>query len=220
MNRAKRLLATTACLLATASVAGFGATSAFANWQIEGVTISESVEVEAESDGEEFGFLIPALNIQLVFKKLTYDKVSLVKSSATTSELFLLTEGSVYRISPKELIKNCTPGGLTFDTKGNLFLHNGKTYKRIEGLSGQPMTLTTYSPFCPLPEEVEVVGSIVLEDASGSFSNEAVSHLVRQAPESLFPGQLFFGENKMSFDGRWIEKLKGKEAGKKWSGTI
>lgn len=220
MNRAKRLLAISACLMAAACVAGFGAANALAegNWLIEGKAISEAVEVEAENDGEEFGFLVPSLNFSLVFKKITYKKVSLLKGGET-SEVFTFTEGSAYTMSPKKLLKNCTPGDLTFDAKGTLFLHNGKTYERFENLPGQALTLTTYSELCPVPEEVEVTGSIVLEDATGSFSGEAVTHLVRPAPEALLPSKLKFGENPMSFDGQWIIKLKGKEAGKKWSGV-
>jgi hypothetical protein len=219
MNRAKRLLAVPACLLAVACVAGLSASPALADWQIEGKAISESVEVEAENDGEEFGFLVPKLNFQLVFKKITYDKVSLNKGG-TTSEVFLFTEGTAYTISPKTLWKACEPGDLTFVAKGSLFLHNGKTYERFENLTGQPLTVTTYSEECPIGEKIIVVGSVVLESVGSSFETEAVSHLVRQAPESLFPGKLNFGASPMNFIGSWIVKLKGKEAGKKWSGVI
>jgi hypothetical protein len=220
MTRAKRLLAIPLCLLAALAVGGFGATSAFAegNWLIEGTPISESVPFEGENDGTEFAFLLPGLNFQLVFKKITYDEASLLKGGES-SEVFLFTEGAVYTISPKVLQKNCTPGDLTFDVKGKLFLHNNKTYERLEALPGKPLTITTYPPTCILGEENQVTGTLVLEDSTGSFSSLATSHLVRQAPAALFPNQMKFGENNMNLDGSWTLKLKGKEGGKAWSGV-
>jgi hypothetical protein len=218
MNQARHLLALSACLLAALCAAGFSSTPAFANWMVEGKTVVEPIEVEAENDGEEFGFAVPSLNFQLVFKNIVYDKVSLLEGGKT-AESFLFTEGAAYMISPKILLKNCTPGNLAFDAQGSLLLHNGNTYLRFENLPEQPLTITSYAEGCPIGN-VKVVGSVVLEDSSGSFSNEAVSHLVKTAPTSLFPSKLSFGTREMSFLGNWKVKLKGKEAGKKWGGTI
>jgi|SRR6478672_11859056 len=220
MNRVQRILAAVTCLLAVAVAASIGATAALAegNWFIEKTALSESVEIEAENDSEVLAFLVPSLNLQLVFKKITYDKVSLLKGGET-SEVFLFTEGDVYTISPKVLQKQCKPGDLTFDAKGKIFLHGGKTYERLEALSGQPLTVTTYPETCTLTESNPVTGTLVLEDAVSGFGTEAVSHLVRQASAALFPGQMKFGSNEMNLDGSWILKLKGKESGKKWSGV-
>jgi hypothetical protein len=80
------------------------------------------------------------------------------------------------------------------------------------------LTITTYSKECVLGAENPVKGTMVLEDPNG-FETEAVKHLVQQAPDSLFPGlTMTFGKNAMHMDGSWWMTLKGKNAGKKWSG--
>ncbi len=221
MNRAKRLLAISTCLLAAVCIAGFSATSALAegNWFVEGKAISESVEIEAEGDGGEFAFLVPGLNFQLVFKTITYDKGTLLKGGES-SDVILFTNGITYTISPKKELPTCKPGDLIFEVKGSLFLHGGKTYERlVPAKEGGPLTITTYSEGCAITEENKVTGNLVLEDSSGSLGKEAISHLVRQAPAALFPEQMKFGTNAMNLDGSWVLKLKGKEGGKPWSGV-
>lgn len=221
MNRAKRPLAILACLLVAACVAGLSAASAFAegNWLIEGKAISETAEVEGGAE-TELAFLVPGLNFQLVFKKIVYDKGTLLKGGES-SDVILFTEGTTYTMSPKkEEIPSCTPGNLVFEVKGSLFLHNGKTYERlVAAKEGAPLTITTYSKGCPITEENVVTGKLILEDVTGSLGAEATTHLVLQAPSALFPEQMKFGTNAMNLDGSWVLKLKGKEAGKKWSGV-
>jgi hypothetical protein len=219
MNRAKRPLAVTVCLLAAMCAMGLSATSAFADWLIEGKTISETVEVEGEAE-TELAFLVPSLNFQLVFKTITYDKGALLKGGET-SDVILFTKGTTYTMTPKTELPKCLPGDLKFEVKGSLLLHNGKVYERlVPAKEGAPLTTTTYAEGCAITEKNTVTGNLVLEDAAGSFGTEAVTHLVRQASAALFPEQMKFGTNAMNLDGSWVLKLKGKEAGKKWSGTI
>jgi hypothetical protein len=224
MNRAKkRSLAVTACLLVATCIAGLSATNAFAegNWLVEGKEPPTTIEVEASNDSEVFAFLVPKLNFQLVFNKITYDKGALLKGGES-SETILFTEGTAYLISPKTLLKNCTPGDLKFELKGSLFLHGGKTYERlVAAKEGDPLTVTTYGEECALGATNDVTGTLLWEDPSGGFGTEATSHLIRQASAELFPTlQMKFGVNAMNLDGSALLKLKGKEAGKKWSGTI
>jgi hypothetical protein len=222
MTYAKRLLsAFSLCLLSAVALMAFTAAPALAegNWRVAGTPISETVQMEGEIDSETLGFLVPSLNFQLVFNKITYDTGSLL-TGGESSVVFLLTEGAAYTMSPKKELPNCKPGDLTFKLKGSLFLHNGKTYEYlVPAEKGAPLTVTTYSEGCSVGEEVEVRGSIVLESVGGSFEEEAVKHLVRQAPSELFPGKTpTFGVQPMSLSGSWWTMLKGKWGGLKWSG--
>lgn len=219
MKRAKRgSLALSSCLLA-AFCLGLGAASAQAegNYSIEGKKVFETVEVTAEKDTSPYSFLLPKLNMALVFEDVSFDKSSfLVKGESSYRILF--TKGQLYTISPWKPIGGCTVSPLDFKAKGALFLHNSKTYERLTPAEGTTLTVAKYSEECPVGEENPVTGTLVLEDANQEFGTEAVSHLVQQAPAALFPElKMEFGSNEMTLDGSWRVKLAGKESGKKWS---
>lgn len=220
MNGARRLLAIlSSCLLAALGMAALGAVSAQAegNYFVEGKKVFEAVEVTAEKDTGPYSFLLPKLNMALVFEDVSFDKSSLLANGESSYQI-LFTKGQLYTISPLKVIGACTISPLNFKAKGSLFLHEGKTYEHLVPAEGTTLTVAKYSEECPVGEENPVTGSMVLEDASGEFGTENVSHLVRQAPDGLFPElKMQFGSNSMTLDGSWRVKLTGKESGKKWS---
>jgi hypothetical protein len=221
MNYARRLLAMfLPCLLATFSLAALGAAPAQAagNWLLEGKSIEETMEVQGENDSSVYAFLVPSLNIELVFESFSIDNGVLSPGGEGTAEL-LFTKGKLYTTSPTlQLVKNCIVGDLNFKVKINLFLHSGATYALVTPAEGTTLTITTYKE-CPLSPKNVVTGSMVLEDPS-SFEQGLVKHLVQQAPAALFPGDtMLFGVNSMSLDGSWWMSLKGKNEGLKWSGV-
>jgi len=223
MNYAKRVSAVfLPCLLATFCIAALGATSAQAegNWLLEGTSIKESMGFEGEKDSASYQFLVPKLNLELVFTEFSIDKGVLGTGGEGTEEL-LFTKGQVYQISPLELMP-CGVGNLTFKVKTKLFLHKGKTYDLLSPAENGILTETTYwdeGGGCPLGKKNNVTGSLVLEDPKVGFEEGAVTHLVQQAPAALFPEHaMLFGTNSMTLDGSWTMMLNGKNKGLKWSG--
>ena len=220
MNGRQRLLAIlSSCLLAALSMAALGAASAQAegNYFVEGKKVFEAVEVTAEKDSGPYSFLLPKLNMALVFEDVSFDKSSLL-ANGESSYRILFTKGQLYTISPFKVIASCTISPLDFKAKGTLFLHNSKTYERLTPAEGTTLAVAKYSEECPVGENNPVTGTLVLEDAKGEFGTETISHLVQQAPAALFPElTMEFAKNTMSLDGSWNVKLAGKEGGRKWS---
>lgn len=222
MKYAKRVLAMlSSCLLAALCVTALAAAPAHAegNWRVEGSNITENVDFEGEKDSSLYSFLVPSLKFELIFETFEIDNGVLSGEGKGTAKL-LFTDGKLATLVPTlTLLPKCEVGDLLFNIKFSLFLHNGKTYMYVEPAQGNLLTTTTYSETCAITEINEVTGSFVLESVGGSFEEEAVKHLVRQAPAELFPKkEMFFGENKMSLDGSWWMKLKGKWGGQTWSG--
>jgi hypothetical protein len=216
MKNARRLLAMlSSCLLVAACTVAFTAAAAQAegNWFVKGKALEGLVpSVNWEADGGSYAFLLPALNLELVFKKFTLNSATLTPEGKGTVE-FTLSEGKVNSISPLEEVP-CTVGNLTFSGTTNLFLHNGKTYNAL------PVnTITTYGKGCILAEKNTVKGTVVLEDPEGNFEGETVNHLIRVAPAALFPTlKLLFGAQNVVMDGSWIMSLTGIHKGMSWSG--
>lgn len=219
MRHTKRALRTIAmCLVAALSFLAFAtAAEAESNWRIEGKNLTKTTELGLEKDVGPYSFLVPSLNFALVFENVTIDKGSLF-TAGTSSGTLLFTEGKLYTIKPFEWDKACTVGNLEFKFKGHLFLHEGKTYTQIEPQEGTTFTVTTYGGAeCPLPKEVTVSGSMVLEDSK--FETEAVQHLIQQGSSALFPSQqMLFGTHPMNLDGSMWLTLLGASKGLKWSG--
>jgi hypothetical protein len=134
-------------------------------------------------------------------------------------KVLLFTEGELFTMFPLEPVADCGVGNLTFKVKGKLILHEGITYELLSPFEGTNLTLTTYTGAgCPLPKNVPVTGSLVLEDPGG-LNEEAVTHLVQQASGALFPTDgMAFGGFKMSLDGSMSLKLTGEHEGMAWSG--
>lgn len=216
MNHAKRLPALfLPCLLSSLCLLMLSAAAAQASgsWRIQGSeALATEKSVTWKQDGESYAFLLPTLNLQLVFKKLVFNGGKLQSEGKGIAE-FKFTEGKVYTLKGELEELPCIVGDLTFSAPTNLFLHNGKTYNSLK-----VETITTYSSGtgCPLAPKNTVVGTIVLE---GNFEEEAVEHLFKVAPTALFPElTIKFGTNPLEVDGSWIGLLSGSHTGLKWSG--
>jgi hypothetical protein len=216
MNHAKRLLAAfSSCLIVTSCAVAFAAAPAQAEgkWLINGSTLEASVNWEGDSSF--YAFLLPNLNLELVFEKFEFKSGTLTAEGKGTAE-FIFANGKVNTISPLEEVSSCIPGNLTFNSTTNLFLHNGKTYNALS-----VNTITTYKTGlgCPLAAKNVVSGTVVLEDPEGNFEKEATKHLIQVLPNGLFPElKMFFGANPLTLDGSWVLSLTGSHAGKTWSG--
>lgn len=117
--------------------------------------------------------------------------------------------------------------------KAHIILHGGKNYMLFnppEGLEGFFAIVKIDEELCALIETSEVTGSLVAEcgqlNKSGIFVGEdckvhAVSHLLQQAPQALFPSdELRFGELKASLDGIANLELAEDGIGLAWSGEV
>jgi hypothetical protein len=216
MNHTKRLLAVlSSYLLAALCLTALAAATAQASgsWRIQGSeALAKEESVTWGQDGGSYAFLLPTLNLQLVFKKLVSIGGKLQSEGKGIAE-FKFTEGKVYTIKGELEELPCIVGDLTFKAPTNLFLHNGKTYSTL-----QVETITTYAKGtgCPLAHENKVVGTIALE---GNFEEESVEHLFKVAPTALFPEfKMSFGTNPLEVDGSWITSLSGAHKGQKWNG--
>lgn len=218
MIYAKHWLAVlSSCLLAALCLTALTAASAQAegNWLVEGKKLEGLVpSVNWKADSGFYAFLLPNLNLELVFEEFKFNGGTLTAGGKGTAE-FVFAKGKVNTISPLEEITSCTVGDLTFKATTNLFLHNGKTYNALT-----VNTITTYGgEGCPLAKKNTVSGTVVLEDPEGNFEKEAVQHLIRILPNGLFPElKMFFGANLLTVDGSWVLSLTGAHEGLAWSG--
>ena len=220
MSYAKRLSARFLPCVLSASLllaAAAAPVQAEGNWMMNGSKGLVSTVNWIQKEGSFF-FLVPALNVKLVFSKFVLKSGLLTGEGQGTAE-FWFTEGKVYSISTLEELP-CTVGDLLFKVKSNLFLHEGETYNVLTPASGGALTITTYyGDECILSEENAVTGAMVLEDPNG-LENEIVEHLVKQVAAGLFPTlEMRFGPQKMSLDGSLWLNLSGAHSGMKWSGV-
>lgn len=219
MKAARQLGKLWACLLVCLCCVAVMAAPAQAEgkWLIEGKEAS-SATLLGEQDSELYAFLLPTLNLQLVFKKFTFESGELLAKGEALMK-FSFKEGLVYTIKTKTLVP-CEVGDLFFYVRGSLFLHEGETYELLKPAEGNVLTLTTYGgEECPLTAENPVMGTPVFEEPKGALDQEALSHLLLPASVELFKGSgMTFGGRPMTLDGSFTLSLGGKEAKKKWSG--
>jgi len=134
----------------------------------------------------------------------------------------------------KVLSAGCKPaepilaGGLA-----EVLLHNSKNYIKFKPLTGKPFTTIVFNPAkCALAEENEVTGELVTEcgklEPANTFAfkdckEHEATHLLREAPEALFPtAVLKFGLNQALLHGI-ADTLINEPAlykGKLWGGHV
>jgi hypothetical protein len=217
MHYAKRLyvwflpsLLSAFCLLALAAAP----VQAEGNWFVQGKPLEGlAPAITWKGDSEVYGFLVPALNFELLFSKFTFTS-GLLDNNGEGKVEFTFSGGKVNSISPKLEALSCSVGDLKFSGPTNLFLHEGKTYNALS-----VKTITTYSgEGCVLTGTNNVTGWVVLEDKA-NFSEEAAEHLIKVVPNGLFPTlTLKLGSQQVLVDGSWVMSLTGVHEGLKWSG--
>lgn len=223
-HSAYRSKALASAVLAALAVMGMAAGSAQAtgNWRIEGANVIAEKTVESEED-TTFLLLIPTFNLEI---KCNEFKVQEGKILASGGSLARLSFGrcETFQASPLVKLGACTPvnGGFSFLVKDLLILHNGKTYDLfspdVAGEEIKPLGTIEFGEECAI-SSIPIKGSFVMEDCNEPLENEAVRHLLQQAPASLFPSDVMrFGAGEVRLDGSFWLKLGGAEAGKKFSG--
>lgn len=214
----------------------FLTTGAQANWLYlesgvaKDLTAKEVVKVEKHTESN----LLLFSGIEIRCAKIEGNDLLLEPGNATTalasgkmafSECHTFNKGTA---TPK-----CDPLNQPIVTglKIAVIFHEGKNYLLAGGLEGKPFTTLEFDEeFCSLVETSEVAGALVFEcgqlNGFGVFvgedcANHAVSHLVKQAPQALFPGdEVKFGLNKASLDGIVKVEFAGLHQGQSWSGEV
>jgi hypothetical protein len=196
----------------------FMAVGATANWlvlhPVTKTVVEPEVTLEIKKHSEHFALLVPALSLEILCAKVQQDAAAPVKLLAAST----VAHGHVIFMECKTTIKGIeSPGCKPTEPilAGGLFLiilHNGINWMLLEPLKGLPFTTLLFNPAkCALPEENEITGSLVFECGHLSppntwvrldCKNHELTHLIREAPEALFPADGFrFGENGELLDG-------------------
>jgi len=233
-------------IVAALGLMAFMAVGAQANWlYLEGgvaheLTSNELVEVtKHSSDGT---LLIEGVNIQFLCQTITGGDVLLEPGNATTANATGKVEfgtcTAIEKSTGKEAAK-CNPINQPIKAAGKakIFLHtNGQNYVLFEPNKNakgelEPFAVIEVSELCALTETSKVTGSLVAEcgelNASSVFvqedcKNHQVKHLLRQAPEALFPTHILkYGTHKSTIDGIAAAELAGVgHKGQSWSGEV
>jgi hypothetical protein len=236
-HKASRLRSLGLSLIAALGLVAFTASSAQAlgNWRIEGANINATKEFEAEKDSNGFKFLVPTLNIEVFCENLATDDGLIfagVKAGEGLVE-FLFTTCSVNQLSPLTALP-CTVSNITAKAKFSLILHKKANYLFVEPEAGGEFGKVKFSGIeCTLAAEYALGGEFILQDGlSGDFATELIKHLVEEAPQALFNGQLEEGiilpfarltlgsKAIVTLDGSAWLKLKTPNNNKNWSGLV
>jgi len=228
-------------IVAALGLMAFMAAGAQANWlYLEGgvaheLTSNELVEVTKHSaDGT---LLIEGVNASILCQKIQGNDLLLIPGNATTATAtgkVAFSECVTLEKSTGKEVKNCNPLNQPIEAAGKakVILHtNGQNYVLFEPEAGKPFTTIKFGELCALIETSNVTGSLVAEcgelNASSVFVQEdckihQVKHLLRQAPEALFPSDILkFGAHKATIDGIVAAELAGVgHKGQSWSGEV
>ena len=214
------------CVVAALGVLAFSAAFAQAappNWMVNGGEATGTLEVTGKAE-TDFLLLVQASNVEILCETFEVDD-GLLFVGGTSLAVLLFKKGCVARsISPLATLP-CTVGEpIEAKVKDKLVLVGSpaKAYDLFEpDVSGAPFTTIHFGGAeCPLPEEVPITGSALVEDCNNALETEAKTHLIQQAPESVSGTSdvLKFGKNPARLDGSAILELLGAHAGQNWSG--
>ena len=196
-------------------------------------TPTSNVLVKVVKHTADMTDLITGVNLSILCKKIEGDDVLLIPGTATTataSGTLLFSECEGIEKSTGKTAANCKPAE-PIQAAGKMLtvLHtNGRNYLLFEPESGKPFTTIKFSELCALTETSNITGELVFEcgllNGSGVFvgedcKNHQKVHLMQQAPEALFPGQLKYGTHVSTVDGIVADELVGAPfTGLSWSG--
>jgi hypothetical protein len=199
-----------------------GSAQATGNWRIEGVNVAAEKVVESEED-TMFELLIPNLNLEVLCNAFKVDEGKILPTGGSLAKLSF-RKCETFQASPLVKLSACEPvnGEFSFLVKDLLILHNGRTYDLfspdVQAGEEKPLGTIKFGEECAI-SSIPIKGSFVMEDCNEPLENEAVRHLLQQAPASLFPNDVMhFGAGEVRLDGSLWLKLGGAEAGKKFSG--
>jgi hypothetical protein len=216
--RSKALAFVVLAALAVMGVAA-GSAQATGNWRIEGANITAEKTVESEED-TMFLLLIPTFNLEILCNEFQVNEGKIFPTGGSLARLSF-RRCETFQASPLVKLGACTPvnGEFSFLVKDLLILHNGKTYDLFSpDEEGKPLGTVEFGEECAI-SSIPIKGSFVMEDCNEPLENEAVRHLLQQAPAALFPNDVMrFGAREVRLDGSMWLKLGGAEAGKKFSG--
>jgi hypothetical protein len=208
-------------ILAALAVMGVAAGSAQAagNWRIEGANITAEKTVESEED-TAFELLVPSFNLEVLCNGFQLEEGKILPAGGSLARLSF-RRCETFQASPLVKLGACTPvnGEFSFLVKDSLILHNGRTYDLFSpDEENKPLGTVKFGEECAVGS-IPIKGSFVMEDCNEPLENEAVRHLLQQAPAALFPTDVMrFGTGEVRLDGSMWLKLGGAEAGKKFSG--
>jgi|SRR6478609_6945079 len=198
------------------------AAQAEGNWRIEGGSISATKKVATTSTGDvtieipEGGSVFSVL-----CKEFAIDEFSLLVKGFVSGQM-LLTKCELFS-SGKKI--GCIVEVVTPKFKGELFLHEERSFVLILPETGTALFTLKFTPKEECPVETPITGSMVLQDVTSggsSWSPELVEHEVKFASAKLFPKDVLkygTGGPTVGFIGPTLHfSLTGADAGKKWSG--
>jgi hypothetical protein len=223
-------------IVAALGLMAFMAAGAQAHWLIleEGKAVVLAGHNEAVTVGkhtEDGTLLIAGVNLEILCQKIEGIDVLIEPGTATTapaSGKVAFNECKGIEKSTKKVVGNCAPINQPIEAAGKalVILHtNAQNYVLFEPESGKPFTTIKFSELCALTETTNVTGELVAECgelSAGAFVQEdcnkhQVTHLLRQASETLFPSQLKYGTHVATVDGIATAALA---SGKSWSGEV
>jgi hypothetical protein len=192
------------------------------------------IKVSKDGTTTDFSLLITGVNLTILCQKIEGKDVLLEPGTATTapaSGKVAFSECKGIEKSSGKVQANCEPQNQPIEAAGKalIILHtNGQNYILFEPESGKPFTTIKFSELCALTETSNVTGELIAEcgllNGSGVFVREDCKehqqvHLLQQASETLFPGQLKYGTHVATIDGIATAETSGAPfAGLSWSG--
>jgi hypothetical protein len=189
-----------------------------ANFKIGGSNLTETTEVEWEQDKALTWLFSTPFSFEITCEETEVeDGLLLVEGKGLAK--FYFRNCKTFTTSGLKEIKTCVPENFSTKLKSTLFRHKGNTYVLLEPITGITFAVIEFPEgLCALAEVIELNGSLVLEDASGTFEKEAEAHLLQPASTELFQcSGVKFGLNPVKIDGSLSVKLSGKNKGKSWS---
>ena len=199
-----------------------GSAQASGNWRVEGANIASERTVESEED-TMFELLIPSFNFEVLCNEFKVEEGKILAAGGSLARL-AFRKCESFQASPLVRLGACDPvnGEFSFLVKDSLLLHNNRTYDLfspdVQTGEEKPLGTLTFGEECAIGP-IPIKGSFVMEDCNEPLENEAVRHLLQQAPAALFPSDVMrFGAREARLDGSMWLKLGGAEAGKKFSG--
>jgi hypothetical protein len=221
-------------LMAALGLMAFSATGAQAvthQAKILGKTFAELGIEEEAIDGKvdvAGALLVKGQNLSLKCPKLTVPSGKILLTDIDIEILFEICETFEFEHPSTKLPclidDDVKPGlvddSITVDALVLFVLSGSIRYLLIEPLAGQNWItkidfLDVTPGSCPLPDLVEIVGSLAVEITEGA----AKELLVKEAPEAIqtaLADKLKFGESKATIDGSGWVLLSGARAGCTW----
>lgn len=206
--------------LAGIGLAIVGGSSAEANnvWWVLGEELFKTKEATAKVT-EELKLVIAAKGTEIRCAKVVLDGGQLFLKGGGSGEL-LFSECSTYL--SEVLSKPCKPTeAISASVKGTLLNEGGTFYELVAPSSGTTFTTLHFSEPCPLPDEVALTGSLVLECVEASCTSEQSAHVVRQASEASFPSDVLkYMGHTAKLAGKVSVELSDADAGKGWKANL